>query len=281
MTKMVSRTLNRIDRNGTKIWDVWGCQKCGGTGYIRGYEYIEGGRCFKCGGDGHGHRIEKEYTVEYQEKLIERRIKKAKKDAPEHNRKWLSKYGFNNDYTCFLIYGDTFENKEYLKENGCHYFNGLGWYSKEVFEIKEGLIFVKVDIKECLDFDLYDEIFSADVLKLKRLVKDSYPRQEENENTKVSNYVGDVGVRMKNIIVTYTNYFTFERPSFSGFGTDLMCIYLFEDNEGNVLKWVTGGFIGENIKVGDRLLLAGTPKEHKEYKGVKQTTLLRVNVKPV
>ena len=70
---MAARVI-KIDKNGTKYWADERCRKCGGEGYIRGYEYIEGGICFKCGGSGKEPTYTwKEYTPEYERVLAARR----------------------------------------------------------------------------------------------------------------------------------------------------------------------------------------------------------------
>ena len=52
--------LIRIDKNGTKYYEDNVCPKCYGQGYINGYEHIEGGVCFLCGGTGN-------YTTHWKE----------------------------------------------------------------------------------------------------------------------------------------------------------------------------------------------------------------------
>lgn len=47
-------------REDDEILDEWPCDRCGGAGEISAYRYIEGGRCFQCGGDA-GYRHQ--YTV--------------------------------------------------------------------------------------------------------------------------------------------------------------------------------------------------------------------------
>ena len=46
------KQLLKVDKNGTKYWFDDTCPKCGGSGYISGYRMIEGGVCFKGGGNG-------------------------------------------------------------------------------------------------------------------------------------------------------------------------------------------------------------------------------------
>ena len=79
--------LIKVDKNGTKYWFDPACPRCGGAGYIPGYEHVEGGICFMCEGSGEGKgRTWKEYTPEYAAKLEAKRIEKAKKNAPGNQR---------------------------------------------------------------------------------------------------------------------------------------------------------------------------------------------------
>ena len=79
-------TLIRVDKNGTKYYEGYTpCPRCDGKGiyYIgvcNGHlvpSYVDNGACFKCGGSGKVLGKWKEYTTEYEEKLAERRRKKA------------------------------------------------------------------------------------------------------------------------------------------------------------------------------------------------------------
>jgi hypothetical protein len=86
----------------------------------------------------------------------------------------------------------------------------------------------------------------------------------------LSEYVGDIKERLRDLQVTLTS-----ARSFDGFyGTSF--IYTFVCGE-NVLVWMTSSC--KDIEVGDHFLLTGTVKEHSEYKGVKQTKLSRCIIK--
>jgi hypothetical protein len=74
-----SKVLIKVDRNGTKYWDVTDvCPRCGGRG-----DYILGGLnygvCFDCGGNGKKQYTVKEYTPEHEAKLEAARIKRQEK----------------------------------------------------------------------------------------------------------------------------------------------------------------------------------------------------------
>ena len=70
--------------------------------------------------------------------------------------------------------------------------------------------------------------------------------------------------------------FSYERPSFRGWGTEYVGIYKFVDAEGNIIIWNTTTYI--NVEEGKRYRLTGTIAEHKEYKEDKQTVVKRCKV---
>ena len=75
----------RTDKNGTKIYHDYTCQRCAGEGQQD--KWINTGKtCFACGGSGVRVRplVVKEYTDEYWAKLQARREAKAAKYAEEH-----------------------------------------------------------------------------------------------------------------------------------------------------------------------------------------------------
>lgn len=76
------------DKNGTKYYQEDACPKCGGTGWIPFYHYVDGGRCFKCDGTGLFIHTIKEYTPEYlAKKAKEAERRAARKEAKEEARK--------------------------------------------------------------------------------------------------------------------------------------------------------------------------------------------------
>lgn len=111
---------------------------------------------------------------------------------------------------------------------------------------------------------------------------------DEVPDTSNSQWVGKVKERIERT-VTYLGYSFYERPSFSGYGTDTVNIHRFADGEGNLLVWKTTAYLdyfdeNENcwilFKPGTRLTLRGTVKSHDEYRGTKQTVLNRCKASP-
>ena len=80
-----------------------------------------------------------------------------------------------------------------------------------------------------------------------------------------SEFVGEVGDRIEETL-TVTKAITLE----GYYGTSMM--HIMEDESGNVYVWITKA---KNYPEGKVVTLRGTVKEHKEYKGTKQTVLTR------
>ena len=47
----------------------------------------------------------------------------------------------------------------------------------------------------------------------------------------------------------------------------------------DIFTWFTTAYIDDEIKPGDKIILSGTVKDHKEYNGIQQTQLNRCIVK--
>ena len=87
-----------------------------------------------------------------------------------------------------------------------------------------------------------------------------------------SSYVGEVDSKI-DLEVTFSNIIFYETM----YGT--MRIYLFVDEDNNQIVWKTGTV--KDLEIGDKLLLSAKVKEHTEYKGVKQTMVLRPKFKKI
>lgn len=101
-----------------------------------------------------------------------------------------------------------------------------------------------------------------------------------------SNFVGAIGDKI-DIIADYIASYSYERPSYAGYGTETVNIYIFEDMDGNKLVWKTSALLGfwndkdewVTLKSICRVTLKGTIKDHSIYKDEKQTILTRCKVK--
>ena len=259
------KTLVKIDKNGTKYWHDDTCPKCNGRGYLYGYEHVAGGVCFKCNGSGkHGHNWV-ERTPEYEEKLRQRRLAKARKEAPEKNAKFLKAFGYAEDGRTWVVMGNTFEIKDELRAAGAKFDHMLGWH----FDHEEAGYDLEV-------LSVYD---MCEITEIGRIELD--PEKQREAMNKIlakrnagnpSQHVGKVGDKLS-VVVTCACARTYENSYGRGYRTSYVTLYTFTDDAKNVYMWKSSS--NHDLQKGDRLTISGTIKEHAEYKGIKQTVLTR------
>ena len=276
--------LIKIDRNGSKHYEgLIPCDRCGGHGYyaigVCNNQPVlsphDGGVCYQCGGSGKIMSTWIERTPEYQAKLdAKRRAKEAAKqaeleaEADKRRAEWLSKNGFTPEGVTYLFLGDTYAAKDRIKELGGKY-AGCGWHiDHEV----EGFSFLRATKDEILDPTYWGyEYKDIDFDQMRREAYDKLSGVAKPE------YIGTVGERIK-IEAKYIRSASWDVRFAGGmWGTATQYLHTFHDKSGNVLVWKTSSPIG--VSEGTDLTLAGTVKEHSEYKGQKQTVLTRCSCK--
>lgn len=273
-------TLERIDRNNTHYYTDTRCPKCGGKGYIPGYEYVEGGVCFMCGGSGRGHRQVIVRTYEYDQKLRQARLEKARKTAGERNAKYLKSRGFSAEGFSWIVMGKTYEIKDQLKAAGAKWDETFGWhFDHEVQEFPT----VRISIEDKLtrlniEADDYDSTIGfyyangslsfGDEYVIQLYIKDLQEKWEA-ANAPKTEWYGSIKdkVDLKVKLVRRGSYGTM-------YGTTY--VYTFEDADGHQLVWKTGTWLEQGIS--SEVTLKGTVKAHSEYKGIKQTELTRCKI---
>ena len=258
--------LIKVDRNGTKYFSDNTCPKCGGSGYIRYYDHISGGVCFRCEGTGIYETHWKEYTPEYAKKLADKRLEKAKKTAPERNLKYFEANGMSADGIAWVVLGNTFAIKDQLKEAGARFTRELGWHfdhpAENCIEVSiEQIGEQSADGTWCIDRYAEETIKE---LKAKHAPKTA------------SEYIGNVGDKLE-LMVKLVAYHTYETHiTYRG---ETHYVYHFCDEAGNSIIWNTTAW--QDIDEGKHYMLKGTIKEHSEYKGDKQTVLTRCRIKDI
>lgn len=257
----------RTDKNGTKIYHDYTCRHCGGAGFSDKW-YYTGRTCWECGGSGVNPsrpQIVKKYTPEYEAKLeAKRKARREKQEqelkakAEQLNAEFLAEYFPNgkmyvvaNSYDC---------NIDELKAAGAKFDGVSDWYFTEP---QDRFLTVAVTPAEITFITrqgirmFIDDTWSVIRAKVKALEP-------------VSQYVGSVGEKLT-VKATYTHRAWFD----SKFGTTY--IHNFTTDDGSNLVWKTSvGNIG--FADGERVEITATVKEHSEYKGKKQTALIRCKI---
>lgn len=257
---------DRTDRNGTRyFWDNT-CPRCGGTGHLHGYEYVQGGICFKCEGSGvvekprtikvyteaHGAKLKAGREARAQQREVER-LAKARASRGE----WLEKFGFGNEdgeWVLYMVKGNTYSIKDELKALGCKFQPSIGWYSAQ-----------PLDGYECQRFTEDQVIDKSQEYSIVWKDKSEIESQKEYEPS-ASEWVGEVGERIEKV-------FHFDKLVWRGAGVagKTSYMWLMSDEDGNAYKWSTSCYYEE----GDVVKLRATVKDHSEYKGTKQTVVTR------
>lgn len=109
----------------------------------------------------------------------------------------------------------------------------------------------------------------------------------EAERKANSTYYGNVGDKVE-LTVKYDHSAWWEQPSYAGYGTETIYLHCFRDENDNLIVWKTTKAIGkytddemtnwEYPEKGEKVIIKGTIKEHKEYAEEKQTVLTRCKV---
>lgn len=274
-------TIAKVDEENRKAYIVERCDRCGGTGtYI--IPGIFAGTCFKCNGMGKTAKWVKAYSeVEYEKYLASYERTKERKAEKEAARKQnlldnseankinaLAELGYNpKNPEVYLVVGDnTYAIKDELKAAGCRFERALGWYNTHEIEIPADYSLTTVAFDDIFDWNPLTKRFS--------LKEDAKEKADAAINAampeSLSEYVGEVKERLRDLHATLTD----SRQIDGYYGTST--IYTFKVGE-NVFIWLTSSY--HDIQIGDNIILTGTIKDHKEYRGVKQTVLSRCIVK--
>ena len=264
--------LVKTDKNGTKYWESYVCPKCGGTGYIEAYNYVDGGICFECNGTGRKLQRWKEYTPEYEQVLIERRLKKARKEAPEKNAKLFAKMGADEQGNVWVVMGDTFAIKDAIKDAGGKFTKVIGWHFDHAVEGFETQCFGVESWAECSETGAYNEMNTYDYDTDCHVFPAPAIKEAQNAyraSKSASNHVFNVGDKVE-LSLTVTRV--------GGYETDYgwTSVYTMEDSNGNVFVWKTAP---KDMEKDSTYTIKGTVKENGEYRGIKQTVLTRCKIK--
>ena len=183
---------------------------------------------------------------------------------------WLEKNGFNTETEqTYCIYGeDTYSIKDWLKEQGCKFHPILKWHTTEPLDLPEGYGMICFDFAEIMEWneDQNNAFFFENAKeKIERKFK-------EAEGPSLSEYVGQVGERLRNLTAIYKS-----SRGFAGmYGwTNIHTFQIGED----VLVWFTTKDL--DLEKGQVIDLTGTVKAHEKFRGTKTTQLSRCIIKEV
>lgn len=182
---------------------------------------------------------------------------------------WLAKNGFGADELTWCIFGEeTYSIKEELKEMGCKFSPLLKWHSSKPLDLPAGYGMFSLSLAE---LGQWDDLTSSVCYfeNAQELVERKF---REVEGPSLSNFVGEVGERLRDLTATYKS-----RRGFSGM-YGWTNIYTFQINE-DILVWFTT--VELELEKGQTVNLSGTVKKHEVFRGTNTTQLSRCRVKPI
>ena len=270
--------------NGKKYADAKAvCWKCMGRGRLAHFANIEAGICFACGGNGYEFKKHcRVYTDAEREKIDaaaiakkERELAKKKAGAAEKIATWLQKYNITDGYIYIVAGCNTYEMKDQLKELGAKFYNGVNWFfGKDTVpteDLGNGAFIYRYNINDLFywnDFGGGPYYIDGAIETLRQSIKDHIA--DMNRNASKSEYVGEVGERLRNMDATFVSAKFFEGNWGGSF------VYTFKVGE-NVFTWFTQKVL--DYEPEDKINLTGTVKAHTEYNGILQTQLSRCIIK--
>lgn len=272
---MSNKIYIRTDKNGTKIYHDYTCQRCSGKGvYVIGVcnmqpvlSPLDNGICWECGGSGKMEKpsVIKEYTPEYRAilnaraaKRQEKKMAQAQAEKAEKQAEWKQEKGFVNDRIYVVGIEDSFERKDEIKAAGGRYNSCAGWYFSEPHDEFQT---VEMTAEECLIENAWAKLDWRSTIR--ETLKAKLPQMPESE------HVGAVGEKVNmELTLEHIRYYD------THFGTTW--VYSFKDENGNTLVWKTSAH--QEVEEGNKFHVKGTIKEHGEYRGTKQTVLTRCKI---
>ena len=187
-----------------------------------------------------------------------------KAEFADNKRKWLEKNGFTQDGVTYIVMGDSYSIKDELKAAGFIFDPVLRWHKADPAGYEDRV--KKVELGQVIEISAWGE--GHYITGAKDFVDNLLTENSEDKN---SVWIGEKGSRY-----TFENVTFVSRRGFNGrFGYSN--VYTFRTEEGNLLTWFST--VDVDKEIGDVFTLAGTVKDHSEYKGIKSTVLSRCKVK--
>ena len=259
------------------------CPRCGGNGIfaarVENRHIVPhpayNGVCLQCDGNGTIYKTIRLYTeTEYnrmqkakearQAKKLAEAEKRMEEDAKRNKEKWLQSEGFNEEGITYIVKGETYSIKDELKAAGFRFNYNLLWHTNHpVEEYADRLL--PVNIKDVVTFTAWGRgEYNPEAIE--KLKKELAPPAE--------NTLPDGGYleesKFSDLLVTLV-----KKTGFDGmYGWTNVFTFVTEDNK--TLTWFTA--TNHDVEAGTKLLIKGSVKDKKEYKGVRTTVVTRCKI---
>ena len=269
------------------------CDRCSGLGIIvarvENNQYIpipvDGGVCYKCGGNGKETKLVRAYTEkEYNRMQTANERARAKKEAEKeakardlienaekYKHEVALKLGFGENEKAYLVYGDdTFAIKDELKKLGARFDPTLKWFFSEEVTLPEGYKLCEMSFDELYNYNPQSKW--AEFKEDAKAIVSRRIAELKGPSTSVY-YPGAEKERIRNI--------TAKVDSIRGFEGMYGYTYVYTfTSENYVFVWMTSK-CDLSLTVGETIDLTGTIKKFDEYMGINQTHLTRCVIKKV
>lgn len=232
-----------------------------------------GGICLKCGGTGFLRKEVRLYTdkeMASMEKAAQRRAEANERARLERVRRsretWNERNGFNEEGFTYIVYGNTYPIKDELKEKGFKFSPKLKWHGPGAVDVPSDCGVEKVSF----DSLYYWESGMAEPFELEG--SDDFLDEIFSRTFTSSEYMGEMHERLRDLDCILTNVSEYESRYGHGYcytfkcGENYLCTFTQRDLE---------------LEPKEEVMLTGTVKDHKIYKGNKTTYLNRCVVKIV
>ena len=166
--------------------------------------------------------------------------------------------GFINDFIT-IFKNNNYENSDYFRSKGARYTKWWGWFFASDAEIPEDLPEGVIPVR--LDWSLVGT--SDEKLKSDKEVADVVDSLIYDDGE--SEYQGEIGEKIERILIVEK---AIALDGFYGAST----MYIMRDDDGNCYVWTTAA---KSWEPQTEHHIVGTVKDHKQYKGMKQTILTR------
>lgn len=256
------------EREGKMYVRVVGkCSRCGGSGSYS-YNPVDGTRCFRCGGSGK-ENIEVRWYTDSQRAAMDRAAEKraaAREVKKEERRiKFAARnaLGFGDAGFITILVGDNDFIKDWrteLPEHTVWYNEYFGWFipgGRTPETIPSELRTIRLNWEVVMDKNDPEGLEMRDNEEVKTLVHTLVYGESKSEYQGSPNEWITRPVEIKKNIAVESRY-------------GASHLHVMEDEDGNVFVWSTSS---KSLEEGKTYTIKMKVKEHKEYKGVKQTVV--------
>lgn len=241
------------------------------------------GVCFKCGGKGiitkeirlysetEKAAMDRTNARNAEKKVAEQETRRIQElnDSEKNMKEWWSKNGIGKDGLIWCITGDTYAIKEKLKEMGCRFSPTLKWYSPIPLDLPVGYGMISFSFEDLYEWNPHTKM-AYFYENAKEKVEKAF---QQAAGPSLSEYIGEIGERIRNITVRYDSKRGFESKYYGWTN-----IYTFYSGDNCIVWFSTKELILEKGQVVD---LTGTIVGQEEFRGVKTTKVNRCIIKPI